>query len=618
MAKNWSINPDTRNPDRIREFLRVLAEFEGHVFDEKTQIAFFRRIVQRKLYVPNGVRNNPIFQPYYAVAEELPEEIVNQVMRHVKEQGLRGRGKAAPLSHFGFCIARESLGKVVITESGRQFLDEDANLSEVFLRVFLKWQFPNPLSRDFSAAQGFNLIPFVATLHFIAKVNAECKVRGVKAKGISQEECALFLLTLKHIDHLDEQVKALFSFRDQLEALPFNEKEDCVRNYAYEIMSTVFDVDKQDREELDKKWKIMLNDYTDTVMRYFRLTDYLYLRGNGYYYDLSPAKTTEISSLLKTFRGAALSFGRNIDQYVSYLADISAPELPWENCEDLFTIWQDKAREIAQLADIMHSRYGEKQEIALPPEPHELDQNGLKQSVEQLEQIRSGLIALLQKRESQQIEALERYISVLRQVEAGTINNRAMHLEWYTSLSLESLNDALAVQPNYPKSSDNSPLFTAAAGKPDIECFYEQFNMTCEVTTLRDRSQWMAEGQPVMRHLRAFEDKHPAKEAYCLFIAPAIHQDTLNTFFIANKWEYQGKPQRIVPLTIAQYTILLEYVVAVRKAGRNIKHEQLLGLLQDILADVPVRTSLDWLSSIPAKIATWGVGLTDSTLNNNN
>lgn len=617
MAKNWSINPDTRNPDRIREFLRVLAEFEGHVFDEKTQIAFFRRIVQRKLYIPNGVRNNPVFQSYYAGEEELPEEVLNQVMRQVKEQGLRGRGKAAPLSHFGFCVARESLGKVVITDSGRQFLDEDANLSEIFLRVFLKWQFPNPLSRDFSAAQGFNLIPFVATLHFIAKVNAECKKRGVKAKGISQEECALFLLTLKHIDHLDEQVKALFAFRDQLEALPFNEKEDCIRNYAHAIMSAVFDVEAEDRSELDKKWKIMLNDYTDTVMRYFRLTDYLYIRGNGYYYDLSPAKSTEIGSLLKAYSGAALSFD-NLSQYVNYLADATKPELPWENREDLLSIWQHKSQEIVRLADTLRNRFDDMQEIVLPSTPEDLDQNRLKQAVEQLEQLRSGLIARLQKRESQQIEALENYISVLRQVEAGTITNRSLHLEWYTSLSLESLNDALAIQPNYPKSSDNSPLFTAAAGKPDIECFYEHFNMTCEVTTLRDRSQWMAEGQPVMRHLRAFEDKYPDKEAYCLFVAPAIHQDTLNTFYMSNKWEYQGKPQRIVPLTIAQYTTLLEYVVALRKAGRNIQHQQLLALMQDILADVPVKTSLEWLSGIPAKIQTWGLGLTNNTPNNNN
>jgi hypothetical protein len=38
-----------------------------------------------------------------------------------------------------------------------------------------------------------------------------------------------------------------------------------------------------------------------------------------------------------------------------------------------------------------------------------------------------------------------------------------------------------------------------------------------------------------MRHLRDFEEK-TKKESYCLFIAPQIHQDTLETYWISVKF----------------------------------------------------------------------------------
>lgn len=42
-----------------------------------------------------------------------------------------------------------------------------------------------------------------------------------------------------------------------------------------------------------------------------------------------------------------------------------------------------------------------------------------------------------------------------------------------------------------------------------------------------------------MRHIRDFEDNNPNKETYCLFIAPKLHRDTINTFWISVKYEYE-------------------------------------------------------------------------------
>lgn len=84
-----------------------------------------------------------------------------------------------------------------------------------------------------------------------------------------------------------------------------------------------------------------------------------------------------------------------------------------------------------------------------------------------------------------------------------------------------AIDDAKEISPNYSVGDDNLPLFTAAGNNPDIECRYSSFGMICEVTLLRGRDQWFNEGQPIMRHLREFEnrDQNKSLDNYCLFLA---------------------------------------------------------------------------------------------------
>ncbi|OQX71746.1 MAG: hypothetical protein B6D62_01500 [Candidatus Cloacimonas sp. 4484_275] len=114
---------------------------------------------------------------------------------------------------------------------------------------------------------------------------------------------------------------------------------------------------------------------------------------------------------------------------------------------------------------------------------------------------------------------MDEYIEGLKEIFKVT-KNRAVELERIVTLSLNALNDALEIKPNYPTGDDNEPTFTAPANKPDIECYYDSFNAICEVTLLTNKLQWFNEGQPVMRHIRDFEEQNKEKVTYCLFIAP--------------------------------------------------------------------------------------------------
>lgn len=128
----------------------------------------------------------------------------------------------------------------------------------------------------------------------------------------------------------------------------------------------------------------------------------------------------------------------------------------------------------------------------------------------------------------------------------------SLDLEWYVSRALMVMNDAKDIAPSFNLGDDGIPT-GFRANVSDIECYYDSFGMTVEATLLLGRDQWYAEGQPVMRHFRDFEDKLGEGSSFCIFIAPLIHRDTLNTFWGSNKAGYEGKKQIIIPLTLGQF-----------------------------------------------------------------
>jgi hypothetical protein len=202
---------------------------------------------------------------------------------------------------------------------------------------------------------------------------------------------------------------------------------------------------------------------------------------------------------------------------------------------------------------------------------------------------------------------LKEYIKSLKEI--YSIPNRALMLEKYITLGLNALNDALRIRPNYLVGDDNEPTNTAPAGKPDIECFYDTFNAICEVTLLNGRDQWYNEGQPVMRHLRNFEESNSEKPSYCLFVAPNIHRDTINTFWYSVKYDYEGVKQKIIPLSINQFIELLEILVIIKESGKRFLHNHLTELYESIIQIDELNSSNEWLESIPQRIESWKGGI---------
>ena len=599
MKKPWSITTTLRNPERLRNFLIVLQKLKNLEWTSENQKKYQILLIQNRVY---GFGNpqfysslsqeqiNLIDDSSKEISFEQAETIFNE--KNYEDPAMRGRQSINPLKKFGFVAIKNN--KIKITDLGKLFLKDDFDFEEIFFRSFLKWQIQNPDSRDYPENGDYDIKPFIGVLHLINTVNKKELARGNKAKGISKKEFSVFAPTLVHYQDIEGYADEIIRLRTQLQGKTKKEQGELFDAYKGEFVSVFLDT--KNVLKINKLLK-NLQDYGDNAIRYFRLTRYIYIRGRGSYIDLEPRRAIEITSLLDTDNAKSKSF-KSKEEYLTYISDISEPRLPWEKKEKQIEIIIKIIDEIEKYETDLKKKNIEIKEFK------KMQSDELKNYITELRTYRKSLQNELDQKKSQNTKQVESYISILENI--FDFDDRPILLEKLSTLGLHALNDALKIQPNYPVGDDNEPTFTAPANTPDIECFYDTFNAICEVTMLKSRDQWYNEGQPVMRHLRDFENKYSDKKAYCLFIAPTLHRDTLNTFWFAVKYEYEGTKQKIVPLSIKNFTSILKILVQIKTENKFLKHSEISRLYDEILdSSTSFNSASEWMQSISYAILSW-------------
>ncbi|MFH1824184.1 MAG: AlwI family type II restriction endonuclease [Candidatus Firestonebacteria bacterium] len=596
MIKLWSISTTVRNPERIRDFLKILKIIEGQEWTRETQKKYQILLFQHKLY---GYGSTQFYSGLSDKHQKLLEKHdfidfnqAKEVLESKKYMGgidIRGRMSFEPLEKLGL-VYLNNKNRITLSAVGNYFLEEEYDLGNIFLKAFMKWQLPNPNSKSFKEEEGFNIKPFIITLRLIQKVNKTWP----NPVGISKEEFSLFIPTLINYSNVDAVAKEIINLRTKLRGMRKLEKKKYLISYKKEYIQKF--LNSNDKELIEKTIKNNIT-YTDNIIRYFRLTRFFYIRGNGYYIDLEPKRSIEINSIIKSDPGKAIKF-KTRDDYIHYLSDIKQPLLPWETIEKLKEITHGLINNINEIQKEFNiSTFTEKNY-------NNFTKDQIKKYIEELRTIRRDLQERNNYEDSKDLNNIKKYIGILKN-DIYKMDNRPIALEKYITLGLNSLNDALKIKPNYPVGDDNEPTNTARAGEPDIECFYKLFNSICEVTMHKNQTQWFYEGQPVMDHLRDFERKNPKKTAYCLFIAPKIHRRTINTFWDSVKHGFEGKKQKIIPITINQFVKLLEVLIILKENKTTITHENILQLYESILNMDKISDSIKWFNLIPEKIKIW-------------
>jgi len=591
--KVWSISTTVREPDRTRNFLKTLKEIEWEEWNIENQAKFQKLLIKNRFYwfwenqflnwLTKELRDK-IEDINYALTFDDIDKVL-EIKNYEWWAEMRWRNSRKPLEKLWLTHLDENR-KIIISSLWEYLLEDDYDLSELMFKSFLKWQYPNPVDREMSDSSIYNIKPFIWVMHLIKKVNELALEKWLIVKWISKEEFMIFWLSLINYRDINDYAEKLLDFRIKKDELQTREeKKDFVDNYKNSFLEDFSNTDN-------------IKDYSDNAIRYFRLTKYFYIRWGWYYIDLEPRREIEINKLLEKFDWSIENLNR-VD-YINYISDINSPILPWEEKEELIKIINKIIDEIEYLKKSLNIV----DKIEWIENLDSKDINYIKAKISYLRSYRKKLQDIELKNQLKDTSKIDETIDSLNNIRNLNLKP-SIALEKWTTIALNIINDAKEIKSNAPFWDDNEILFTAPSWKPDIECYYESFNSVCEVTMLNSRSQWINEWQPVMRHLRDFEDKSNKEYNYAIFIAPALHRDTINTFWTSVKYEYEEKKQKIVPLTITQLIDILKIVKYIKQNNFNFTHLKFKELLDNIVDIQWVSNSWDWANKIPQKINNW-------------
>ena len=596
MDSLWSMTTTIREAERIPAFLKTAKEIENETWNRDTQIKFQILLIKNREYLNtdntqtfsrlNDSQVNLLKDKSINMSFEQAEDIFNT--KNYNDPPMRGRQSMSPLEKLG--LVDRSSGKIIITDIGNKLLNKEITFDEFMFEQLLKLQYPNNIEEEH---KDWNSKPFINVLRLIKRVNELCISNNIKAKGLTKVEFGIFALSIKNYAEVNEIANKVLNFRHHYEQLENNtEKENYRKNYISQYLSTFKNPEHNTKE------------YTDNIIRYMRITKYVYIRGKygNTCIDLEPRRMVEINSILENDTGAAKEFSK--DEWIQYYGTYGSYDLPFDTVEKLTEIFNEILLDINSLEDKLNL------------EPTVMDCPMIKP------EIKEAIVKLRTKRVSlQNLEIKFDYNNDLSKIDEAIealTNIRSLELkpsialEKWTNVALNIINDSLLIKPNSIVGDDNEPTFTAPAGVPDIECYYDDFNATCEVTMLSSRDQWYNEGQPVMRHLRDFENNNNDKDCYCLFIAPSLHRDTINTYYQSIKYEYEGAQQKIIPITINQLITILRVVANVKKANKEFKHIYIKQLYDKIIESVTEVNSISWVEDkIPQIIQLWEKEMSD-------
>ena len=592
----WSISTTIREAERIEGFLKTAIELEGKEWNQLTQMEFQILLIKNRQYLNNSDNaqtfnklNDHQCEILRNKSREMTFEEAKDIFETKKYEDppMRGRQSMSPLVKLGLVYIIE--GKVTISDVGRKLAKNEIEFDDFMMDSLLKFQYPNPYEGGY---KDWNTKPFINTLRLIKRVNKRCNDLGMKEKGISKYEFGIFALSLKSYKDVNKIAEKIIEFRKKYESLPERERDEYVENYTKEYLKDFKNPENNSSE------------YTDNMIRYMRLTKYIYIRGkyNYTYIDLEPRRMTEINSILESDDGHALEFTE--EQWRNYMGVYGSYKLPFETEEKLKKILKEIIFEINNLEKELNI---ESSSILIEDE-YNID--NIKLKIKEYRGYRRELQNKKIKKEyhenSNKIEeAIQALIDIKERNRANLAKKYSIELEKWSNIALNIINDSILIKPNAPVGDDNEPTYTAPPGVADIECYYKDFSSICEVTMLCNRDQWYNEGQPVMRHLRNFENANTELPNYCLFIAPSLHPDTINTFFNSVKFQYEGKKQKIIPITINQLIYILETIKILQEKGKKLKHQLVMKLYEACSDDEKIENSIMWQDYINQQLELW-------------
>lgn len=505
-SKVLFLTTSPRTPEKMIPEISLLARhFAGQPWTHEAQVAFMELLKEENFFCGKGDKD-PAFSA-------------------------RDRINRAPQA-LGFvslkpCIALTPAGKALIASSRTE---------EVFLRQLLKFQIPSPYHIPTPKAATFCVKPYLEFFRLIRRFGT-----------LKFDELKLFALQLTDYHDFERIVQKIETFRAAKANRSgsyksfFAEYQTCELRgiYAKELETGSIATRESRQKSVANFLRTKgnnLRDYADACIRYLRATGMINISHVGKSLSIVPEKMADVDFFLQhTDREPC--FVENGQGYVDYLGSLSQPALLTDNLEMLKEKLRTEfpntafspADRIGELKDLYNRLSEERKQAALEAQQQALKSYKLHNDIQ------------------------ETYTQIL----GGSLYDAPLMLEWNTWRAMTML-DGGNIRANLKFDDFGFPISTAQGNLADIVCDYGDFGLCVEVTMASGQRQYEMEGEPVARHLGKFK-KTTNKPAYCLFVAPTIHDACVAHFFMLHKMNltFYGGHSVIVPLPLAVFQNML-------------------------------------------------------------
>ena len=535
--------------------IELLAEFfSGKKWDKSSQIAFIDKLAESDFFEGKGSAKN-------------------------KDLSARDRINRAPKA-FGFVDLKPT---IQLTEAGNELIS-GKRPQEIFLRQLLKFQLPSPYHEEDQYIQGsFFIKPYLEIFRLIYDLGY-----------ITFDEFKLFAVQMIDYREYDSIKNLIISFRKEKQVHIGHYKQFVETTWNEQIKQIYKDRieagETRTRETNDsslnkfiKTKKSNIRDYTDACFRYLRYTEYVSISHQSRTITIADNKTKEIEFILKTVPRDPVYIFDEVN-YKRYLFSSTTPVLYSDNYDNIidslmrigsFTKRELQGKSLEELKDL-HDEIVKKNKAAI------LD--------EQIEEIKSY---------AQYLDIIDTYNEII----ADEIYDAPLMLEYNTWRAMTML-DGGTIKPNLKFDDIGKPLSTAVGNKADIECYYDNFVVSVEVTMQQGKRQYETEGEPVSRHYGDLK-RTSGKDAYCLFIAPKINPAAFAHFYGLNHISinmYGGK-SKIIPLELDQFMKMIEnaYTYKSQPTSKDFRK-----FLDNVMSDCDKAESEDvWKDDIQRNVDCW-------------
>lgn len=499
-----------RTPAKMIPEIQLLHEkFSGLSWDKSTQEQFIDELAQSYFFEGKGSPTDKAFSA-------------------------RDRINRAPKA-LGFIDLKPY---IELTEAGNAFI-YGKRPQEIFLRQLLKFQLPSPYHLESKKIFGaFYIRPYLEILRLVREL-----------EYITFDEFKIFAVQMTDYHKFEMIRDSILRFREDKEKNRGQYKRfvnQVWESAILEIHSDRIAAGKtRTRETNDASLtkfiatqKSNMRDYADACFRYLRYTGLISISHRSRSISIFADKIVEVDFILSTVPRDPV-FIDDADAYKAHLFSADSPVLYTDDKDNIvdvlmrigsFTRRELTGKSLDELKDLRDNIVKQHKDAVIH---------------EQVAEIKSYAL-------------YSEIIDTFNEIISDEYYDAPLMFEYNTWRAMTML-DGGNIRGNFNFDDAGQPLSTAAGNMPDIECDYDDFSLSVEVTLQAGQRQYESEGEPVARHYGQLK-KRTGKDTYCLFIAPTINPATLAHFYGLNHLSislYGGK-SKIIPLELDQFMRLIE------------------------------------------------------------